>query len=157
MTPAEPVAAIPTDAALIAASRGGDEPAAAELVRPPARARASLSCGETIEGAHAMNDDTRLHDDELREVAQRLGARAAERLDVERTAQAVVTRLRTEPRADVRVLGWIQPVWLRIAALLVLAAGAGVIARSLLHKPPEATALAAPARAELSELSPAPL
>ena len=79
-----------------------------------------------------MNDDTRLHDDELREVAQRLGARAAERLDVERTAQAVVTRLRTEPRADVRVLGWIQPVWLRIAALLVLAAGAGVIGRSLL-------------------------
>ncbi|HEX9488545.1 MAG TPA: hypothetical protein VF976_15865 [Gemmatimonadales bacterium] len=100
-----------------------------------------------------MNDDTRLHDDELREVAQRLGARAAERLDVERTAQAVVTRLRTEPRADVRVLGRIQPVWLRIAALLVLAAGAGVIARSLLHKPPVATALAAPAGAELSELS----
>jgi len=50
-------------------------------------------------------------------------------------------------------LGWIQPVWLRIAALLVLAAGAGVIARSLLHKPPEATALVAPAGAELSELS----
>jgi hypothetical protein len=100
-----------------------------------------------------MNDDTRLHDDELREVAQRLGARAAERLDVERTAQAVVTRLRTEPRADVRVLGWIQPVWLRIAALLVLAAGAGVIARSPLHKPPEATTLVAPAGAELSELS----
>jgi len=72
---------------------------------------------------------------------------------VERTAQAVVTRLRTEPRADVRVLGRIQPVWLRIAALLVLAAGAGVIARSLLHKPPVATALAAPAGAELSELS----
>ena len=99
-----------------------------------------------------MNDDTRLHDDELRAVAQRLGARAAERLDVERTAQAVVTRLRTEPRAAVRVLGWIQPVWLRIAALLVLAAGAGVIARSLLHNPPDATALAAPAGAELSEL-----
>jgi len=100
-----------------------------------------------------MNDDTRLHDDELREVAQRLGARAAERLDVERTAQAVVTRLRTEPRADVRVLGWIQPAWLRIAALLVLAAGAGVIGRSLLPEPPVATALAAPAGAELSELS----
>ena len=100
-----------------------------------------------------MNDDTRLHDTELREVAQRLGARAAERLDVERAAQAVVTRLRTEPRADVRVLGWIQPAWLRIAALLVLAGGAGVIARGLLHQPPVATAPAAPAGAELSELS----
>jgi len=100
-----------------------------------------------------MNDDTPLHDDELREVAQRLGARAAERLDVERAAQAVVTRLRTEPRADVRVLGWIQPAWLRIAALLVLAGGAGVIARGLLQQPPVATALAAPAGAELSELS----
>src|SRR3989454_712243 len=39
MTPAEPVAAVPTDAALIAAWRGGDEPAAAELVRRHARAR----------------------------------------------------------------------------------------------------------------------
>jgi len=38
MTPAEPVAAVPTDAALIAAWHGGDEPAAAELVRRHARA-----------------------------------------------------------------------------------------------------------------------
>src|SRR5256884_9715449 len=38
MPPAEPVAAVPTDAALIAAWRGGDEPAAAELVRRHARA-----------------------------------------------------------------------------------------------------------------------
>jgi RNA polymerase sigma-70 factor, ECF subfamily len=40
MTPAEPVAAVPTDAALIAAWQGGDEPAAAELVRRHARALA---------------------------------------------------------------------------------------------------------------------
>jgi len=37
-----------------------------------------------------------------------------------RTAQAVVARLRTEPRADVRVLGWIRPAWLRMAAALVI-------------------------------------
>src|SRR5947208_2629314 len=150
MTPAEPVAAVPTDAALIAAWRGGDEPAAARAgpgaaapdatrgvpaagsagvrVRRDRRGawddarrgpRALSPCGETIEGAHEMNDDVTLHDDKLQEVARRLGARAAERLDVERTAEAVVARLRTEPRAEVRVLGWIQPAWLRIAAVLV--------------------------------------
>src|SRR3989454_12630208 len=45
MPPAEPVAAVPTDAALIAAWRGGDEPAAAELVRRPARALARFLAG----------------------------------------------------------------------------------------------------------------
>src|SRR5207244_8142188 len=45
MTPAEPVAAVPTDAALIAAWRGGDEPAAAELVRRHARALARVLAG----------------------------------------------------------------------------------------------------------------
>src|SRR5438876_12450213 len=38
MPPAEPLAAIPSDAALIAAWQGGDEQAAAELVRRHARA-----------------------------------------------------------------------------------------------------------------------
>src|SRR3989449_7905820 len=45
MPPAEPVAAVPTDAALIAAGRGGDEPAAAELVRRHARALARFLAG----------------------------------------------------------------------------------------------------------------
>ena len=45
MTPAEPVAAEPTDAALIAAWQGGDEPAAAELVRRHARALARFLIG----------------------------------------------------------------------------------------------------------------
>src|SRR5213080_3577430 len=40
MSPAEPVAVVPTDAALIAAWQGGDEQAAAELVRRHARALA---------------------------------------------------------------------------------------------------------------------
>jgi hypothetical protein len=97
-----------------------------------------------------------LPDAKLQELAQRLGARAAERLDVERTAQAVVTRLRTEPRADIRVLGVIRPAWLRIAALLVMVVGAGVVVRSLWHRQPTATALvaAAGAGAELNDLSP---
>src|SRR2546427_1768774 len=45
MTPAEPVAADPTDAALIAAWQGGDEPAAAQLVRRHARALARFLGG----------------------------------------------------------------------------------------------------------------
>ena len=45
MSPAEPVAAVPTDAALIAAWHGGDEPAAAELVRRHARALARFLAG----------------------------------------------------------------------------------------------------------------
>jgi len=100
-----------------------------------------------------MNDDGTLHDDKLQEAARRLGARAAERLDVERTAQAVVERLRTEPRADVRVLGWIQPAWLRIAAVLVLVVGAGVVALNV--RVPLFTTPVPPATAsgELSELS----
>src|SRR5438094_4305329 len=45
MPPAEPVAAVPTDAALIAAWHGGDELAAAELVRRHARALARFLAG----------------------------------------------------------------------------------------------------------------
>jgi len=102
-----------------------------------------------------MNDDATLHDGKLQEVARRLGARAADRLDVERTAQALVTRLRTEPRADIRVLGWIRPAWLRIAAALVIVVGAGVVVRSLWHDQPTGTAsvAAAGAGAELNDLS----
>jgi len=100
-----------------------------------------------------MNDDATLHDDKLQEVARRLGARAAERLDVERTAQAVVERLRTEPRAAVRIWGWIQPAWLRIAAVLLLLIGASVVALNV--QGPRLTTPLPPASAggELSELS----
>src|SRR5204863_1913613 len=45
MPHAEPVAAVPTDAALIAAWQGGDEQAAAELVRRDARALARCLAG----------------------------------------------------------------------------------------------------------------
>ena len=96
-----------------------------------------------------------LPDAKLQEIAQRLGARAAERLDVERTAEAVVARLRTEPRAEVRVLGWIQPAWLRIAAVLLLLVGAGVVALNVRGPQLTTSPLLPPASAggELSELS----
>ena len=98
-----------------------------------------------------MNDDAPLDDGKLQEVARRLGARAADRLDVERTAQAVVTRLRTEPRADIRVLGPIRPAWLRIAAALLMVVGAGVVALNV--RVPLFTTPVPPASGELSELS----
>lgn len=100
-----------------------------------------------------MNDDATLHDDKLQEVARRLGARAAERLDVERTAQAVVERLRTEPRADVRVLGGIRPAWLQIAAVLLLMIGAGVVALNIRSPQLTSSLPAQSAGGELSELS----
>src|SRR5437773_12557674 len=50
MSPAEPVAVVPSDAALIAAWQGGDEQAAAELVRRHARALARfLAAGGAVE------------------------------------------------------------------------------------------------------------
>ena len=100
-----------------------------------------------------MNDDATLQDDKLQEVARRLGARAAERLDVEGTAQAVVARLRTEPRAEIRVLGWIRPAWLRIAAMLVIVVGAGVVALNVRTSPHTTPLRSTSAGGELSELS----
>ncbi|HVH68905.1 MAG TPA: hypothetical protein VM716_13635 [Gemmatimonadales bacterium] len=97
-----------------------------------------------------MNDDATVHDAKLQELAQRLGNRAAERLDVERTATAVVERLRTEPRAEVWV--WMQPAWLRVAAAIVLVVGAGAVALETRTKiaTPEPVAAAG---AELRDLS----
>jgi hypothetical protein len=67
-------------------------------------------------------------DEELEKLAQRLGARAAERLDVATTAQAVVERLRAERAAGERVGIWLPRQWLRIAAALVIAVGGGAVA-----------------------------
>ncbi len=100
-----------------------------------------------------MNEDAPLQDDKLQEVARRLGARAAERLDVEGAAQAVVARLRTEPRAEIRVLGWIRPAWLRIAAMLVIVVGGGVVALNVRTSPLTTPLPSASAGGELSELS----
>lgn len=75
-------------------------------------------------------------DVELERLARRLGTRAAERVDVERTAAAVVARLRTE-RARQRPR-WMHSGWLRAAAALLLVVGAGLVLRQrfLTHRAP---------------------
>lgn len=98
-----------------------------------------------------MNDDATLHDAKLQELAQRLGARTAERLDVEQTAQAVLARLRAEPRKTGARWAWIQPAWLRIAAAVVIVVGAGGIARSVFRD--RTSAAVAAAGTELNDLS----
>ncbi|HUL04478.1 MAG TPA: hypothetical protein VLV16_14750 [Gemmatimonadales bacterium] len=83
-----------------------------------------------------LGDRDDLDDARLRELAQRLGARAADTLDVERTAAAVLERLREAP-ARRRM-----PIWLPIAAGLVLLLGAGVVWRATHRAPAPAVAAA---------------
>jgi hypothetical protein len=91
-------------------------------------------------------NDQPLQDTELCARAQSLGAEAAERLDVERTAQAVARRLRDEPRA---VRTRLLPAWLPLAATIVLVFGGGLVWRSLR---PDGSA-PAPAGLDLNNLS----
>ena len=68
-----------------------------------------------------------MNDERMEQLAKRLGARAAERLDVRATAQGVVERLRgAQPGGEPRAT-WIQPAWLRIAATVVVLVGAGLV------------------------------
>ena len=67
---------------------------------------------------------------ELDEVAQRLGSGAAQRLDVERLAAAVVDRLRDEPAGATRP-AWMQAAWLRVAAAVVVLVGGGLMWRQV--------------------------
>jgi len=71
-----------------------------------------------------VSEDAKLH-----AAARRLGSAAAERLDVERVAAAVVEQLRHEP-AGARP-AWIQPTWLRIAAAVLLLVGGGVVLQTV--------------------------
>jgi hypothetical protein len=91
-------------------------------------------------------NDQPLQDTELCALAQSLGAEAAERLDVERTVQAVARRLRDEPRA---VRTRLLPAWLPLAATIVLVFGGGLVWRSLR---PDRSA-PAPAGLDLNNLS----
>ena len=81
-----------------------------------------------------------MNDDELEKLAQRLGARAAERLDVEATAQAVIERLRAERAAGKRIGAWLPRQWLRIAAALVIAVGGGALALRIVGPNPPSVA-----------------
>jgi len=74
-----------------------------------------------------MIDDTKLEN-----LAKRLGAAAAERLDVGATARNVVAELRRQP-AQRR--SWIEVHWMRVAAAVVVLLGGGLVARQTLTVP----------------------
>ena len=73
-----------------------------------------------------MNED---NDATLHELAGRIGRRAAERLDVEATAQAVIEQLRQARRAS--RWSWMQPAWLQIAAAIVVLLGGALTVRTV--------------------------
>lgn len=77
-----------------------------------------------------MNEDRT-----LRDAARRLGAAAADRVDVDRVAEVVVQRLREAPPA--RTGTWVRMVWLRIAAAVVILIGGGLAVRQVLENDPQ--------------------
>ena len=83
-----------------------------------------------------MHDSGPVHDEALRQVARRLGAEAADRLDVERTAQAVLARLRSGDAPARPPIRWMQPAWMRAAAGVVLIIGGGLLVYHRLNSPP---------------------
>jgi hypothetical protein len=109
-----------------------------------------------------MRDSDDVHDQELRQVAQRLGAAAADRLDVERTAQAVLARLRAGDAATRSPIQWMQPAWMRAAAVVVVLLGAGLLTYYRLHHPSTGPSgidskVTGPAVGELADVSPSQL
>lgn len=92
-----------------------------------------------------MNEE-RLHD-----LARRLGAREAERLDVDATARAVLERLNRAGSATDR--RWSGSTWLRVAAALVLLVGGVVLTREWLGPDPAGQVAAIPTGADLGALS----
>jgi len=99
-----------------------------------------------------VNMDEELQDARLRELARLLGSGAAERVDVERTVQAVVTRLRERPRVTLTGWVWMQPAWLKIAAVIALVSGVGLVTRAL-PREPSPTAVVAPLGEDLTDLT----
>ena len=88
-----------------------------------------------------MNDDAATRDPRdpddatLRRAASRLGARAAAGLDVEGIGRGVIERLHAPDVVPLRGRVYrTAPRWLRIAAGLVVLAGAGVAGRSLIPR-----------------------
>jgi hypothetical protein len=98
-----------------------------------------------------------VNDAELEKLAQRLGARAAERLDVEHTADMVLARLRQEPRRTSGAWFGVPPAWLKIAAAAVIVVSAGLVARQAAHWETSGAAPVEPATTELNDLSAAQL
>ena len=92
-------------------------------------------------------DDLTLRDEGLRAAARRLGAPAAERLDVEAAARGVVARLEADPRRS----AWGAAAWMRIAAAVLVLLAAGLVGRRWV-KGPAGEAVAFPVGTELAAL-----
>lgn len=84
-----------------------------------------------------MRDTDDVHDQELRALAQRLGTPAADRLDVERTAQAVLARLRAGDQPARAPIRWMQPSWMRAAAAMLIVIGGGALVVNKINHPDE--------------------
>lgn len=67
-----------------------------------------------------------IEDPKLQELARRLGAAAAERLDVDGVTRGVVARLR-EPARERTWLAWTQVAWVRAAAMVAVLVGIGIV------------------------------
>jgi hypothetical protein len=76
----------------------------------------------------ARNNDATNGDARLEGLAKRLGASAAERLDVEATTRKVLAGLREQPKSR---RTWIEVHWLRIAAAILLLIGGGIAVRRI--------------------------
>jgi len=89
---------------------------------------------------------------QIERVAKVLGDRAAERLDVERVAGAVVARLRADHAAVPRPARlWRRaPMVLRLAAALAVLVTGGVLVRGALENGAEPAAIIAPILRDLS-------
>jgi len=93
-----------------------------------------------------------VHDAELRAIAQGLGARAAEGLDVDATTRAVLERLRAAPPRS--RWSWRRPVWLPLAAALVVVLGTSLVLRAGRRHPTPAAHVLTAAGVDLNQLSP---
>ena len=91
-------------------------------------------------------------DSELRAQAQRLGASAADRLDVERIATAVLRRLREEPIA--RPVWWARSSALRVAAAAVVIVASGALYRGIHRAPVPPSVMVSSTDEDGNDLSP---
>lgn len=98
-----------------------------------------------------------IEDPRLQELARKLGARAAERLDVEQTAHAVLAGLRRPAHTRTRTwLEWTERAWVRAAAMVVLLVGLGVVMQPRPWSTPavsQAAALEEPLAGAVQDLS----
>lgn len=83
---------------------------------------------------------TRMDEKKLEQIAKRLGGRAASGIDVDRTASAVLARLRAEPAAP----WWARPALLRLAAAVTFMVGAGLFTYRSVLRDGRTAALPAP-------------